>query len=120
MTAKLPPYARPIADARRAGLVPARREVAVILDAWRPVVPGERVVVPRGEPVDGYDWSFLRRLGVLVLWSSRLCGRERVMELARCILPVDPVYLIVINTAANTARQIDWIKTLANGVEIKP
>ena len=100
-------------------MVPARREVAVILDGWGHLLNLERVCVPPGEPVESFDWSFLRRLSVLVAWRSDITPRDRAMHLARAILAVDPVRLVLIDSAF-PACGAEFIKSVSCGVEVRP
>lgn len=100
-------------------MIPARREVAVILDGWGQVLNLERVCVPPGEPVDSFDWSFLRRLSVLVKWRSDITPRDRAMHLARDILAVDPVRLVLIDSASQMCGA-EFIKSVSHGIEVQP
>lgn len=101
------------------GMVPARREVTVILDGWGHLLNLERVCVPPGEPVESFDWSFLRRLSVLVAWRSDITHRNRAMHLVGNILAIDPVRLVLIDRAP-TGCGVEFIKSVEHGVEVRP
>lgn len=116
---KLPAYAKPIMEARRAGFVPAQREVAVLLDHWGAFLHLERVVVPPLEALENFEWSFLYALGVFVVWNSAISERERAVELARRILLVSPDYLLMIDRNADANVCTTWIKSKARGLEVK-
>jgi len=116
---RLPPHARAIAEARRAGRVPAREEVHVAVDFWlKPTAGREVVVLPPGEPPESFAWWWLARLDVLIWWYSTATEGARLLALVRAILAVEPRRLIAVDRAPGAPRPLQFFKTVAHGVEV--
>ena len=124
MTRRLPAYARDIAEARKAGMVPASGEIIVALDVWRwGKQPGgalARCLVPEDRKIEDLDFWFLAGLDVLVAWSSAVSASNRVMALARALLAVDPQRLLLLDLAAAAGPVCQWIKSVDRGIEVQP
>jgi hypothetical protein len=124
VTLRLPAYAREIADARKAGMVPASGEVIVALDLWRlGKQPGgslARCLVPEDRKIEELDFWFLAGLDVLVAWSSAVTAGSRVMALAKALLAIDPRRLLLIDVVAEPGRACQWIKSVERGIEVQP
>lgn len=117
--ARLPPHARAISDARRAGLVPAREEVHVAVDYWlKPKAGWEVVVLPPGESPESFAWWFLRQIDVLISWRSSVTDGARLLVLVRVILAADPRRLIAVDRTPGAPRPLQFFKTVAGGVEV--
>lgn len=124
MTQRLPAYAREIAVARKAGMVPASGEVIVALDVWRwGKQPGgaiARCLVPEDRNIEELDFWFLAGLDVLVAWSSAVSAGNRVMALAKALLAIEPGRLLLLDMAAESSRACQWIKSSDRGIEVQP
>ena len=124
MTRRLPAYARDIAEARKAGMVPASGEIIVALDVWRwGKQPGgalARCLVPEDRKIEDLDFWFLAGLDVLVAWSSAVSAGNRVMALAKAVLATGPRRLLLLDVAAESGRACQWIKSAERGIEVQP
>lgn len=85
---RLPPYAKPLANARRQGLMPRMKgfgHVAVVLDWQNTATAGlHRIVVPRDMPLEELDLTCLR--GLQVLLTYRQADAHRVEAVVDAIL----------------------------------
>lgn len=92
---RLPAYAKPLVEMRRARLVPSMRCVTVRLDTWPPkdrpqCVAVPSVTVPPSADVRAIDAHFLEGLDVQVAYWPSLTTRERLDDLLRTIVSARP------------------------------
>ncbi len=84
---RLPAYARPLADARRRGLVPKRHSLGhiVVTFEWRPDCAPDFpvVVVPPEYDPDALDWHFVAGLEIFVM--HRTVDRLKVERLVKAL-----------------------------------
>jgi len=131
--AKLPAYARPLADLRRQGQRPAGETVIVRLDSWppkwhiginledldgrAPSVRCPQVAVAEDTDPDALDFSFAHDLDAIVPhWRSK-SPPPRLRALLRRILQADPRRLIVLDMERNGRAW--FIKSVDRGVEVQ-
>lgn len=130
--ARLPAYARELAELRRQGQRPAGETVIVRLDSWPPkehiglagVTPGRpesvrypQVTVAADADPDALDFSFARDLDAIVPhWRSK-SPPPRLRSLLRRVLEADPRRLIVLDMERNGRAW--FIKSVDRGVEVQ-
>lgn len=123
MSYRLPAYAKEIADARKAGMVPASSEIIVCLDVWLWAKPRgmlTRCLVPKDRKIEETDFWFLAGLDVLVMWSSAVSDTERIRALTKALLAIEPRRLLLFDMATATDPDLAWqfIKSVERGVEV--
>ncbi|OYD52640.1 hypothetical protein CGK74_16855 [Thauera propionica] len=131
--AKLPAYARPLADLRHQGQRPAGETVIVRLDSWPPKwhfgadladVDGRalsvccpQVTVSEDADPSALDFSFARDLDAIVPhWRSK-SPPSRLRALLRRVLQADPRRLIVLDM--ERSGRAWFIKSVDRGVEVQ-
>ena len=131
--AKLPAYARPLADLRCQGQRPAGETVIVRLDSWppkwhigadledldgrAPSVRYPQVTVVEDTDPDALDFTFARDLDAIVPhWRSK-SPPSRLRALLRRVLQADPRRLIVLDMERNGRAW--FIKSVDRGVEVQ-
>lgn len=130
--ARIPAYARELAELRRQGQRPAGETVIVRLDSWPPkehiglagVTPGRpesvrypQVTVAADADPDALDFSFARDLDAIVPhWRSK-SPPPRLRSLLRRVLEADPRRLIVLDMERNGRAW--FIKSVDRGVEVQ-
>ena len=130
--ARLPAYARELAELRRQGQRPAGETVIVRLDSWPPkehiglagVTPGRagsvrypQVTVAEDADPDALDFSFARDLDVIVPHLRSKSAPARLKALLRKTLAADPRRLIVLDMERNGRAW--FIKSVDRGVEVQ-
>lgn len=95
---RLPPYGKPLADARRRGLVPRRLglgHVVVTLGWHEPSAAHPRVVLPEEEAVEEFDLAFLCGLHVTVIHDDY--DAHRVPDAVEALLAAGAAQVDAVN-----------------------
>lgn len=114
---RLPPFAKPIADAFLRGLQPKGRAACVWLDCWPPKQPiMASVACPWDEEPERFDWRVLAALDVFVKVPAP-CDGDRLRRLLVELVAVKPRRLIVLRPDPPHA---EFIISAARGLEVEP
>lgn len=97
MSARLPAYAKELAEARRRGLTLKDPTVSVVLNGLRRPTIGYGVCVPDDRDPAALDWTWTRGLEVIIFYRGE--PQERVRGAVGSIKLARPKRLLVIDCA---------------------
>lgn len=110
---RLPPYGRPILDARYAGLAP--RDIFVCVDDWNAFAGRVRIVLPPDLDPAGCDLCFVAGCDCIVAWNPRVTSAERMHAVAAALVRNLARRIWILNRAA--PHQSFFVKSIMRGLE---